>query len=116
MSGSDTIFDRILRGEAPAEVVYRDEHVLAFRDLHPQAPVHVLVIPTVRARSLDELADRGVTEVGAFLKGVAVVARKLGLPEGGYRVVMNTGRDAQQSVDYLHAHILGGRRMRWPPG
>ena len=116
MRGADTIFDRIVRGEAPADVVYQDEHVLAFRDIHPQAPVHILVIPKIRARSLQELAERDAGEAGAFLKGVVTVASALGLAATGYRVVMNTGRHAQQSVEYLHAHILGGRQMSWPPG
>lgn len=112
----ETIFDRILRGAAPADVVYQDEHILAFRDINPQAPVHVLVIPRSRCRSLTDLADRDPLEAGVFLRGVAQVARHLGLPEHGYRVVMNCGRHGQQSVDYLHAHILGGRQLKWPPG
>ncbi len=115
MSG-ETVFDRILQGQAKADVVYEDDHVLAFRDIHPQTPVHVLVIPKVRTRNLDDLADRDPAEAGVFLRAVAVVARSLGLPDQGYRVVMNCGRHGQQSVDYLHAHILGGRQMRWPPG
>ena len=115
MSG-DTVFERILRGEAKADVVYEDDHVLAFRDIHPQAPVHVLVIPKTPARCVSDLADRDPTEAGAFLRGVAIVADRLGLSEHGYRVVMNCGRHGQQSVDYLHAHILGGRQLKWPPG
>jgi histidine triad (HIT) family protein len=113
---SDTVFDRILRREAPADILYEDEHVLAFRDVNPQAPVHVLVIPKRKARSLAELAKRDAVEAGVFLRGVALVAEKLGLAEKGYRVVMNCGRHGQQSVDYLHAHVLGGRQLRWPPG
>jgi histidine triad (HIT) family protein len=116
MSGSETIFERILHGGAPADVVYEDEHVLAFRDLRPQAPVHVLVIPKKRARNLSDLREWDATGAGGFIRGVAAAAASLGLEEAGYRVVMNCGRHGQQSVDYLHAHILGGRQLHWPPG
>jgi len=116
VKGTETVFDRILRGEAPADVVYQDEHVLAFRDRRPQAPVHVLVIPKKKAKSVADFAQRDVAEAGAFLQGVARAAEKLGLEEKGFRVVMNCGRHGQQSVDYLHAHILGGRQLSWPPG
>jgi histidine triad (HIT) family protein len=109
-----TIFDRILSREAPADIVFEDQDVLAFRDIRPQAPVHVLVIPKRRAARLEEL-DGLEAEAGRFMSGVIRVVRKLGLPEG-YRVVVNSGRHGQQSVDYLHAHILGGRQMSWPPG
>jgi len=113
---ADTVFDRILRKELPARVVYEDGEVFAFHDVNPQAPVHVLVIPKRRVSTFHELQGRPEQEVGRFFQGVAKVADVLGLVPGGYRVVLNCGRDAQQSVDYLHAHILGGRRMRWPPG
>jgi histidine triad (HIT) family protein len=111
-----TIFDRILAGEATADVVLDDDHVLAFRDVNPQAPVHVLVIPKRRVASFRDLADLDVEAVGAFMQGVARAARLLGLDAPGYRVVFNCGRHGQQTVDYLHAHILGGRQMKWPPG
>jgi histidine triad (HIT) family protein len=116
MKERDTVFERILRAEAPADVVYQDEHILAFRDIGPQAPVHVLVIPRKKARSLADVASWSAEEAGQLLKGIATVASKLGLEKDGYRVVLNCGRHAQQSVDYLHAHILGGRQFRWPPG
>lgn len=116
MNAPETVFERILRKAAPADVVYEDEHVLAFKDLRPQAPIHVLVIPKKKARSLTELAAWDPAEAGEFVRGVATVAARLGLVEAGYRVVMNCGRHGQQSVDYLHAHILGGRQLRWPPG
>ncbi len=110
-----TIFDRILTREAPARVVHEDQDVLAFHDVNPQAPVHVLVIPKRRAVDMSELEQKGPEEMGRFFQGVARVARLLEL-EGGYRVVVNNGAQARQSVAYLHAHILGGRRMGWPPG
>ncbi len=112
----ETVFDRILSGRLPARVVHDDEDVLAFHDIRPQAPVHVLVIPKRRVRSLADLAGWTDEEVGRFFRKVAEVASRLGLDGPGYRVVLNHGRHAQQSVDYLHAHILGGRPMGWPPG
>jgi histidine triad (HIT) family protein len=113
---ADTIFDRILRKEIPAAIVYEDERVLAFRDVNPQAPVHVLVIPKAKVAKFQELGGRDVAEVGRFFQGVADVARELRLDGPGYRIVLNNGKDGQQTVDYLHAHILGGRQMTWPPG
>jgi histidine triad (HIT) family protein len=111
-----TIFDRIVAGEAPADVVFENEDVLAFRDINPQAPIHVLVIPKRRIERLEELPDGDPAASGRFVLGVIEVVRRLGLPEDGYRVVINSGKNGQQSVDYLHAHVLGGRQMTWPPG
>jgi histidine triad (HIT) family protein len=113
---AQTVFDRILQGELPARVVYEDEHVLAFHDRQPQAPVHVLVIPKIKVRTFSELEQRDPGETGRFFRGVAATARQLGLEENGYRVVLNCGRDGNQTVEYLHAHLLGGRRLGWPPG
>ena len=112
----DTIFDKILRKEIPSETVYEDEHVYAFRDIDPQAPVHVLVIPRKKLESFDDLPDTDTGDVAALMQGVAKTARELGLEKSGYRVVFNTGPDALQSVQYLHAHIIGGRKLSWPPG
>ncbi len=111
-----TIFDKILAKEVPANVVYEDDWVLAFRDINPQAPVHVVVIPKRKLERFAELKDRDAVEVGEFFKRVAKVAGELKLEANGYRVVVNNGRDGQQSVDYIHAHILGGRGLNWPPG
>ncbi|MFY7927387.1 MAG: histidine triad nucleotide-binding protein [Oligoflexus sp.] len=112
----ETIFDKILRKELKANIAYEDEAVLAFHDIAPQAPLHVLVIPKHKwMRFADlETADDGV--VGRYMKSVAKVAAHLGLNEGGYRIVFNNGRDGGQTVDYIHAHILGGRGLSWPPG
>lgn len=112
----ETIFDKILKKELPAEVVYEDEDVLGFRDINPQAPTHALVIPKKKITDFNELSASAPDEIGRFFVGVAKVAAKLGLSENGYRVVLNCGRDGMQTVDYLHAHILGGRQMKWPPG
>lgn len=112
----DTIFDKILRKEVPATFVFENDDVFAFKDINPTAPVHVLVVPKVRFRSLLEAGAQDPAMLGRYLQGVSATAHALGLDEGGYRVVFNNGPDAQQSVPYLHAHIIGGRRLSWPPG
>lgn len=111
-----TIFDKILAGEIPADKVYEDEDIFAFRDIQPQAPVHVLVIPKRKVPHFDGLQQQEAEIVGRLFKGAAQVARMLGLAEDGYRVVINHGRNGQQTVDYLHLHLLGGRQLTWPPG
>ncbi|HUX13100.1 MAG TPA: histidine triad nucleotide-binding protein [Spirochaetia bacterium] len=111
-----TIFEKILDGEIPSESVFEDENVYAFRDVNPQAPVHVLVIPKSKLTGFADLATADLVTVGRFMQEVARVAGKLGLEEEGYRIVFNQGKNGQQTVAYLHAHILGGRRMSWPPG
>jgi histidine triad (HIT) family protein len=113
---NDTIFDKILAKEIPSDPVYEDEHVYAFNDINPQAPVHVLVVPKHRMTSVADFKDEDAETIGIFLKAVSAVAAKLGLEESGYRVVFNTGDHAQQSVEYVHAHIIGGRQLSWPPG
>jgi len=114
---ADCIFCRIAGGEIPAKVVRRTEDVVAFHDLNPQAPVHVLVIPSrhfVAAR--DATGEEGERLLGRLVAFAAEVATDLGLDQGGYRLVTNTGRDGGQSVDHLHLHLLGGRALGWPPG
>jgi histidine triad (HIT) family protein len=108
---SDTIFDKILAGQIPAQIVYEDQDILAFKDISPQAKIHVLVIPKKKARNLSELQSWRADEVGTFFQKVAAVADKLGLANSGYRTVLNTGREGGQSVDYVHAHILGGESL-----
>lgn len=108
------IFCRIVSGTIPAQVVARNEVALAFRDLHPQAPVHVLVVPRRHVDSLAVAAD--TAELGAVLALAAEVARQEGVAESGYRVVTNVGGDGGQTVGHLHFHVLGGRSMSWPPG
>ena len=112
----DTLFDKILRGEIPSTKVYEDDAVFAFRDIDPQAPEHVLVIPKNKVERFAHLAERDACETGLFFQKVAHVAESLGLNEKGYRIVINNGKHGQQTVEYLHAHILGGRQMSWPPG
>ena len=110
-----TIFKRIIDGEIPADMVYEDSECLAFRDVNPQAPTHVLVIPRKEIVSLDDLTDEDQALVGHLLLTVRKLASELGLGDG-YRVVVNCGEDGGQSVPHLHFHILGGRVMKWPPG
>lgn len=110
-----TIFKRIIDGEIPADIVYEDDDCLAFRDVNPQAPTHVLVIPRREIGSLDDLADDDAPLAGHLLMVAKRVAGQLGLGEG-YRLVINCGEQAGQSVPHLHVHILGGRVMKWPPG
>ena len=112
----ETIFDKILSGEIDSEFVYEDDHVVAFKDINPQAPVHVLVVPRNKFESVAEAKEMDPAVLGGFFQGISHCAAKLGLEEGGYRVVLNTGKDALQSVQYVHAHILGGRKLGWPPG
>lgn len=108
------IFCRIARGEIPAARVAESERAIAFRDLTPQAPVHVLVIPRRHVRSLADAVDPA--ELGEVLELAARVAELEGVRESGFRVVLNTGGDGGQSVFHLHAHVLGGRKLAWPPG
>lgn len=111
-----TIFDKIIAKEIPAEIVYEDDSVLAFKDINPQAPVHVLVIPKNKISEFTEFKDVDARTAGVLLRGAAKTAGKLGLDEKGYRVVFNCGKFGQQTVKYVHAHILGERQMNWPPG
>jgi histidine triad (HIT) family protein len=110
------VFCRIARGELPAKVVWDGEDVLAFRDLHPRAPEHVLFIPRRHIASVDRLDDGDAEVVGRLILAARDVARQLGLSPRGYRLVANTGADGGQSVDHLHFHLLGGRSLGWPPG
>ena len=111
------IFCRIASGEIPASVVARTDGAMAFRDLSPQAPTHVLVIPTHHVNSAAHLTPGERSPVfGEVMALAAQVAADLGLADAGYRLVVNTGRDGGQSVDHLHVHVLGGRQMTWPPG
>jgi histidine triad (HIT) family protein len=112
----DCLFCRIARGEIPADVVYQDQDVVAFRDIQPQAPVHVLVIPRRHIAGLDALAGEDTALLGHVFQVSGRVAQEQGVAESGYRTVVNTGPDAQQSVPHLHAHVIGGRPMSWPPG
>jgi histidine triad (HIT) family protein len=114
MMAADCLFCRIVRGEIAAKVVAQDDHCLAFRDINPQAPTHVLVIPREHVASLSDVTDPAL--VGRMQLLAAQIARAEGLAERGYRTVINTNADAGQTVFHMHLHLLGGRRMGWPPG
>lgn len=109
------IFQKIIAGEIPADIVYEDEQCLAFHDIAPQAPTHVLVIPRKPVRSVAELEDDDGELVAHLWKVIRNLADQLGL-QNGYRVVVNCGRDGGQEVEHLHYHLLGGRALQWPPG
>jgi histidine triad (HIT) family protein len=113
---TDCIFCRIAAGSIPAQVVREDDDTIAFRDLDPKAPLHVLVIPKRHITSVNDVtaADRDV--MGALVVAAREVAEAEGVAEDGYRLVLNTGRAAGHSVHHIHLHVLGGRAMRWPPG
>ncbi|HEV3302370.1 MAG TPA: histidine triad nucleotide-binding protein [Planctomycetaceae bacterium] len=115
MAESKTIFKRILDKEIPADIVYEDDRCLAFRDINPQAPTHVLIIPKNEIVSLADVRESDAPLLGYLLLVAPKLASKLGLANG-YRVVINCGRDGGQTVDHLHLHLLGGRSMKWPPG
>lgn len=116
MNQPKTIFEKIIDREIPADIVYENEHCLAFHDIQPQAPVHLLVIPKRRVENVANLTDEDQELAGKLLLAARDVAEKLDLVDQGYRVVANCGIDGGQSVDHLHLHVLGGRQMKWPPG
>ena len=112
----DCLFCRIASGEIPSDKVYEDESVLAFRDINPQAPVHVLVIPKKHIRDVGDAGPEDGELIAHMFEVVGVLAGRLGIAEDGYRVVSNVGRYGQQSVPHLHLHVMGGRQMTWPAG
>ena len=111
-----TLFEKICDKEIPADIVYEDDQVVAFRDIDPKAPTHVLVIPRKPIPRINEAQPEDQALLGHLLLKAAEVARALGLGEGGFRLVLNNGADAGETVPHLHCHILGGRKMGWPPG
>jgi histidine triad (HIT) family protein len=110
------LFCRIVAGEIPSETVYEDDRVLAFRDIDPKAPVHVLVIPRRHVSGVDDLREDHAADAAALLLAVPRIARDQGIADGGYRLVFNSGADGGQAVGHLHGHVLGGRALTWPPG
>ena len=116
MTETDCLFCRIASGEADADIVLENDGVLAFRDINPQAPTHVLIIPRKHVPTLNDLSGQDVDDIGAMLLAAAEVAKQDGVAEDGYRVAMNCNTLAGQSVFHVHLHLLGGRRMDWPPG
>jgi len=113
---SDCLFCRIAAGEAPARIVYQDERLVAIDDIHPQAPMHVLVMPRRHVATLNDLAPPDDGLVGEMIRRAAAIARERGVAEAGYRTVFNCNRGAGQTIFHLHLHVIGGRRLSWPPG
>ena len=111
-----TLFKRIIARQIPADIVYEDDRVLAFRDINPQAPVHVLIVPKRAIPRINEAAPADAEVLGHLLLKAAEVARQLGLGDTGFRLVLNNGADGGETVPHLHCHILGGRALGWPPG
>jgi len=116
VTSSGCLFCRIAAGEIPATIVHRDERLVAFRDIGPQAPVHILIIPTEHVASLDDARNEHRDLLGDMLVAARDLARTEGIAEGGYRTVLNVGADGGQSVHHIHLHLMGGRAMAWPPG
>jgi len=113
---SNTVFEKIIERQIPAAIVYEDDLVLAFRDSNPKAPVHVLIVPKKHIPRISEAAPEDHQLMGHLLLKAAAVAAQLGLDKTGYRLVINNGGDGGESVPHLHCHILGGRKLAWPPG
>ncbi|MDI6869960.1 MAG: histidine triad nucleotide-binding protein [Bacillota bacterium] len=113
---AECLFCRIAAKEIPAQVVYEDELIIAFRDINPQAPVHLLIIPKGHVASVREIDEAHPLVAGRLLRVARDLAKQEGVAESGYRLVVNTGQDAGQAIAHLHLHLLGGRAMGWPPG
>jgi histidine triad (HIT) family protein len=113
---SDCLFCKIIAGQIPSNIVYRDDTVVAFKDINPQAPLHVLIVPTKHVASLNELSPEDDGLVGSLVRRAAALAKQSGYHERGYRTVLNTNREAGQTVFHIHLHLLAGRPLGWPPG
>ncbi len=113
---TDCIFCKIVNGEVPGQIVYQDDQIMAFKDINPVAPTHVLIIPKVHIQSLNQVSTEHKDLLGHMMVAVGKIAQDLGIAEGGYRLVSNCGENGGQTVSHLHFHLLGGRSMQWPPG
>ncbi len=112
----DCIFCKIIAGELPADIVYQDEEVLAFRDINPVAPTHILIIPKQHIATANEFSEENQQLIGKMMLTASRLAKELGFAENGYRLAMNCNRDANQTVYHIHLHLLAGRSFSWPPG
>jgi histidine triad (HIT) family protein len=112
----DCLFCKIIKREIPGSIIYEDDRVIAFNDIKPQAPTHVLVVPKRHIESLNELQPGDDQIVGELVRRAAAIAKERGVSASGFRVVLNTNRDGGQTVFHIHLHLLGGRSMQWPPG
>ena len=113
---TDCLFCKIINREIPASIVHDDDRILAFSDINPQAPTHILVVPKQHIESLNDLGAGDDQIVGELVRRAAAIAKERGISAGGFRTVFNTNRDAGQTVFHIHLHLLGGRPMQWPPG
>jgi histidine triad (HIT) family protein len=113
---ADCLFCKIIKREIPSSIVYEDDRVLAFNDINPQAPTHVLVVPKRHIATLNDLAPDDDQIVGEVVRRAAAIAQERGISAGGFRTVFNTNRDAGQTVFHIHLHLVGGRTLGWPPG
>jgi len=113
---NECLFCAIVEGSVKAQIVYQDDQVLAFKDIAPKAPVHILIIPRKHLAGVSNVTDQDRAVIGRIFEIAAQLARQQGIADSGYRIVVNSGADAGQSVLHLHYHLLGGRRMSWPPG
>ncbi len=112
----ETIFSKIIKKEIPADIVYEDNEILAFKDIAPQAPVHILIIPKKEIPTANDIEEEDQSLVGKMFLVAKQLAKKFGIAESGYRLVINCNKDAGQAVFHLHLHLLGGRKFTWPPG
>ena len=113
---ADCLFCKIIAGEIPGSVVYQDDHVVAIKDINPQAPTHILILPRQHIATLNDLTPRDDAIVGEMTRRAAALARERGHADGGYRTVFNCNADAGQTVFHIHLHVLAGRKLAWPPG
>ena len=113
---TDCLFCKIVARQIPASIVYEDDRIVAFNDINPQAPTHVLVVPKRHIATLNELSPEDDQIVGELVRRAAAIAKERGISAGGFRTVFNTNREAGQTVFHIHLHLLGGRTMHWPPG
>ena len=113
---SDDLFLKIINREIPADIVYEDDEVLAFRDINPQAPEHILIIPKTRIATINDVADEQAALIGRLVISAKNIAKELGVAEDGYRLVFNCNPKGGQEVYHIHLHLLAGRQMTWPPG
>ena len=113
---AECLFCKIVAGEIPGAMVYQDDHVVAFKDINPQAPMHLLIVPRRHIATLNDLAPADDALVGEMVRRAAALAAERGYADGGYRTVFNCNADAGQTVFHIHLHVLGGRRFSWPPG
>jgi histidine triad (HIT) family protein len=111
-----TIFEKIIARQIPAEIVYEDEDIIAFHDIDPQAPVHILIVPKSPVPTLNDLTSENSSVVEKMIVAAKTIAQKEKIDQSGYRIVFNCNSDGGQSVHHIHCHLLGGRKMKWPPG